>query len=102
MAALPIADARLPSELTSVLATATVGFAALVVVGGVVTAFRGGRHTGTLLATYLGVGLEFLLAAGLIRLASAETFAMLALASAIIAIRRTIVFGLRQAARAAG
>jgi hypothetical protein len=31
-----------------------------------------------------------------------ETFAMLALAAAIIAVRRTIVFGLRQAARAAG
>jgi len=98
----PIADARLPSELTSVLATGTVAFAALVIFAGAITALRAGRHTGTLLATYLGVGLEFLLAAGLIRLASVETFAMLAVAAAIIAVRRTIVFGLRQAAQAAG
>lgn len=101
MEGLPIA-ARLSSDLTSVLATATVGFACLVIFAGAITALRAGRHTGTLLATYLGIGLEFLLAAGLIRLASVETFAMLALTGAIIAVRRTIVFGLRQAARAAG
>ena len=99
---MPIADGRLPSELTSVLATGTVAFAALVIFAGAIAALRAGRHTGTLLATYLGVGLEFLLAAGLIRLASVETFAMLAVAAAIIAVRRTIVFGLRQAAQAAG
>jgi len=98
----PIAAARLSSDLASILATATAGFACLVIFAGAISALRAGRHTGTLLATYLGIGLEFLLAAGLIRLAAIDTFTMLALTSAIIAVRRTIVFGLRQAARAAG
>ena len=97
-----IADTRLPAELTSVLATAAVAFASLVIFAGAISALRAGRHTGTLLATYLGIGLEFLLAAGLIRLASVDTFAMLGLTAAIIVVRRTIVLGLGYAARAAG
>ena len=88
--------------LTSIAATAIVAFAALVIFAGALASLRAGRHTGRLLATYLGIGLEFLLAAGLIRLASVDTFAMLALAGAVIAVRRTIVFGLHQAARASG
>jgi len=88
--------------LASIVATAIVAFAALVIVAGAISSLRAGRHTGTLLATYLGIGLEFLLAAGLIRLASVDTFAMLALAAAVIAVRRTIVLGLHQAARAGG
>jgi uncharacterized membrane protein len=54
------------------------------------------------LTTYLGIGLEFFLAAGLIRLASVDTFQMLGLTAAIIAVRRTIVLGLGYAARASG
>ena len=84
------------------IATAIVAFGALVIFAGAIGSLRAGRHTGTLLATYLGIGLEFLLAAGLIRLASAESFMTLALAVAIIAVRRTIALGLHQAARAAG
>lgn len=96
------AAGRLPEEVISVAATAIVAFAALVIFAGSLASLRAGRHTGMLTATYLGVGLEFLLAAGLIRLAGAETFAMLGLAAAIIAVRRTVVLGLRYAARAAG
>lgn len=95
-----VAAARLSPELTSVVPTAIVAFAALVVFAGALTSVRAGRHTGILLATYLGVGLEFFLAAGLIRLASAETFAMLGLAAAIVAVRRAIVLGLGYAVKA--
>jgi hypothetical protein len=102
MSASPIAAVGLSPELTTVVATAIVAFAALVVFAGALGSSRAGRHAGVLLATYLGIGLEFFLAAGLIILASADTFAMLALAAAIITIRRAIVLGLRVAARATG
>jgi uncharacterized membrane protein len=92
--------AALSPELTSAVATTIVAFAALVIFVGSVTSLRAGRHTGRLLATYLGIGLEFFLAAGLIRLASVDTFQMLGLTAAIIVVRRTIVLGLGYAARA--
>ena len=89
-------------ELTAAAATAIVAFACLVIVVSSVTSFRAGRHTGRLFATQLGIALEFLLAAGLIRLAGVDTFAMLGITAAIIAVRRTIVLGLGYAAKAAG
>jgi uncharacterized membrane protein len=97
-----IPAAALSSELTTALATVIVAFAALVIFAGAFASLRAGPHAGRLLATYLGVGLEFLLAAGLIRLASSESFEMLGLAAAIIVVRRTISLGLGYAARAAG
>jgi uncharacterized membrane protein len=97
-----LAAAHLSAELTTAVATAIVAFAALVIFTGSMTSLRAGRHTGRLLATYLGIGLEFFLAAGLIRLASVDTFQMLGLAAAIIVVRRTIVLGLGYASRAAG
>jgi hypothetical protein len=97
-----IAAASLSPELTSAVATAIVAFAAAVIFVGSLSSLRAGPHAGRLLATYLGIGIEFLLAAGLIRLASVETFAMLGLAAAIIAVRRTIVLGLGYAAKATG
>lgn len=96
------ATANLSSDVTGPVAAVIVGFAALVIFAGSLTALRQGRHTGRMLATYLGVGLEFLLAAGLIRLASIDTYAMLGTAAAIIAVRRTIVMGLGYAAKATG
>jgi Protein of unknown function (DUF1622) len=97
-----IAAAHLSMELTVAVATAIVAFAVLVIFVGSLTSLRAGRHTGRLLATYLGIGLEFFLAAGLIRLASVDTFQMLGLTAAIIVVRRTIVLGLSYASRAAG
>jgi hypothetical protein len=96
-----IAAAPLAPELTSAVTAAIVGFAALIVVVGSLSSLRAGRHSGRLLATYLGIGLEFFLAAGLIRLASAESFEAIGLAAAIIALRKTVSFGLGYAARAA-
>jgi hypothetical protein len=89
-------------ELTAAAATAVVAFACLVIVAACLTSWRAGRHAGTLFATQLGIGLEFLLAAGLIRLAGIDTFAMIGITAAIIVVRRAIVLGLGYAARAAG
>jgi uncharacterized membrane protein len=97
-----IVAAGLSGELTTALATAIVAFAALVILAGSFASLRAGPHVCRLLATYLGVGLEFLLAAGLIRLASSESFEMLGLAAGILVVRRTIVLGLGYAARATG
>jgi hypothetical protein len=97
-----IAAAHLSPEITSAVATAVVAFACLIVFTGSLVSLRAGRHAGRVLTTYLGVGLEFFLAAGLIRLASVDTFEMLGLAAGIIVVRRTIVLGLGYAARAAG
>jgi Protein of unknown function (DUF1622) len=96
-----IAAVGISEEITTTVATAVVAFAALIIFAGSLASVRGGSHAGRILATYLGVGLEFLLAAGLIRLASADTFPMLGLAAAIIVVRRTIVLGLGYATRAA-
>lgn len=96
------AVANLSPELTGPIAAVIVGFGCAVIAAGALTSLFAGRHTGRSLATYLGVGLEFFLAAGLIRLASADTFAMLGVAATIIVVRRTIVLGLGYAARAAG
>ena len=54
-----IGAARLPPELTTVIATSIVAIAVLIIFAGSLTALRAGRHTGILLATYLGIGLEF-------------------------------------------
>jgi uncharacterized membrane protein len=97
-----VAAAHLSADLTSAVATTIIAFAALVIFAGSLTSLRAGRHAGRLLATYLGIGLEFFLAAGLIRLASVDTFQMLGLTAAIIVVRRTIVLGLGYAARASG
>jgi uncharacterized membrane protein len=97
-----IAAAQLSGELTSTVSTAIVAFASMIIFTGALLSLRAGVHTGRQLATYMGIGLEFFLAAGLIRLASVDTFAMLGIIGAIIAVRRTIVLGLGYAARAAG
>src|SRR5262249_62264041 len=101
-ASLRLPGAALSGPLPWAVAAAISPFAPLAILVGSLTSLRAGRHTGILLATYLGIGLEFLLAAGLVRLASVDSFKMLGLAAAIIAVRRTIVLGLGYAARATG
>ena len=51
-------------------------------------------------ANHITLGLEFLLAAGLIRLTSANSLEMLGLIGAIIVTRRIIVLGIRWGTRA--
>lgn len=89
-------------DFSAVAAAAVIAFASLVIFVACFTSFRAGRHTGMLFATQLGIGLEFLLAAGLIRLTAVDTFGMLGITAAIIAVRRAIVLGLGFAARATG
>lgn len=66
----------------------------------ILTAPRLGLHMARAFSTFLGLGLEFLLAAGLIRLAQQNTFEMLGVAAAIIAVRRVVIIGLGYGARA--
>lgn len=92
--------AQLSAELTAPIATAIVGFGSMVIAAGCITALAKRENTGRALATYIGIGLEFFLAAGLIRLASVDTFKMLGIAASILVIRRSIVLGLGFAVRA--
>lgn len=95
-----IASAHLSPELTGPIATGIVGFGSMVIAFGSLTSLLSGENTGKALATYIGIGLEFFLAAGLIRLASVSTFKMLAVAATILIVRRIIVLGLGYAIRA--
>jgi hypothetical protein len=95
-----IAAARLPAETVSALATIPFAIAAGIITFGTFASLRAGRRAGIVFANYLGLGLEFFLAAGLIRLAGADSFAMLGIAAAIIATRRILVLGVRLGARA--
>jgi uncharacterized membrane protein len=72
----------------------TVALAAVVAVIAVLRAVRSPRTAATTLASGLGLTLEFLLAAGLLRLATRPTLMTLGLAALIIAIRRIIGLGL--------
>lgn len=86
---------HLPSELTSAVAAVPFAIAAtIIIVGACLSIFRG-RHAASAFANHITLGLEFLLAAGLIRLASANTLEMLGLVGAIIVTRRIIVVGIR-------
>ena len=102
VARMSIAAAHLSAALTSAIATAIVAFAAIVIFAGSLSSLRAGRHAGRLLATYMGIGLEFFLAAGLIKLASADSFEMLGLIATIITLRRVIALGLGYAATRLG
>ncbi|MGZ5313534.1 MAG: DUF1622 domain-containing protein [Solirubrobacterales bacterium] len=92
---------HLPSDLTSAAAAVPLAIAAAIIVLGALLSPLAGRHLASELADHITLGLEFLLAAGLIRLASVQSFEMLGLVAAIIAARRVIVLGIRFGARAA-
>ena len=95
-----VATARLPIDLTSAVATVPFAIAAGIIVFGTFASLLMGRRAGIAFATYLGLGLEFFLAAGLIRLASADSFEMVGITATIIAARRVVVLGVRFGARA--
>ena len=96
------ATAHLSSDLTSLVATLPFAVAALVIVLGLPRALAHPRHAGSSFASSLALGVEFFLAAGLIRLASAQDFETLGVVATIIAARRVIGLGVRYGARAAG
>jgi uncharacterized membrane protein len=96
-----VSGPHLPSELTSTAAAVPLAIAAAIIVLGALLSPLAGRHTASQLADHITLGLEFLLAAGLIRLASVQSFEMLGIVAAIIVTRRVILIGLRLGARAA-
>ncbi|MFN2612672.1 MAG: DUF1622 domain-containing protein [Solirubrobacterales bacterium] len=93
---------RLPVELTHGAAAVPLAIGAAIITVGALLALFAGRRAGSSLAEHISLGLEFLLAAGLLRLASADQLAMLGLVGAIILARRAIVLGVRYGARAWG
>jgi uncharacterized membrane protein len=95
-------DSWLSPDVLGIASVIPFAIGAVIIVVGVLSAPRRGLHTATAFSTFLGLGLEFLLAAGLIRLASQNTFQMLGVAAAIIAARRIVIIGLGYGARAEG
>jgi Protein of unknown function (DUF1622) len=92
----------LPPEVLGIASVIPFAIGAVIIVVGVLSAPRYGLHTARAFSSFLGLGLDFLLAAGLIRLAQQNTFAMLGIAAAIIATRRIVLIGLGFGARAEG
>jgi hypothetical protein len=86
---------RLPAGLTHGVAAVPLAIGAAIILIGAFFALFYGRRAGIFFADHLTLGLEFLLAAGLLRLASSNQLEMLALAGAIIVTRRIIILGLR-------
>jgi uncharacterized protein DUF1622 len=95
-----VSDPRLPAELTHTAAAIPFAIGAGIVVIGACLDLFAGRRAGPALAEHIKLGLEFLLAAGLLRLASADQLEMLGLVAAVILARRIIVLGVRFGARA--
>jgi hypothetical protein len=95
-----VSDAWPPPEAFGVASALPLAIGAAIIVIGVLGATRYGRHTARAFSAFLPLGLDFLLAAGLIRLAQQRTFAMLGIAAAIIAVRRIVLIGLSYGARA--
>jgi hypothetical protein len=91
---------RLPVDVTHALAAIPLAIGAGIIVIGAVLALISGRHAGLAFSNHLTLGLEFLLAAGLLRLASSDQLEMLGLVAAVIVTRRIIVIGLRYSTRA--
>jgi uncharacterized membrane protein len=97
-----MSESWLPPNVLGIAAVLPFAIGATIIVIGVLSAPRRGLHIAIAFSTFLGLGLEFLLAAGLIRLAQQNTFEALGVAAAIIATRRIVLIGLRYGARAEG
>lgn len=82
------------------MAAVPLAVAAVIIILGACLSLFAGHRTATVFAAQIMLGLEFLLAAGLIRLSSAQGFKMLGVVAAIIVIRRTVSFGIRFGLRA--
>ena len=86
-------------RLLTAAAAVPFGMAVVVVIVGLVRAPAARRAAPAELVASLGLALEFLLAAGLLRLAVVETFLQLAAVAAIVALRRVLTLGLRYGLR---
>jgi uncharacterized membrane protein len=90
---------RLPPEIVEEVAAVPFAIAVLVIVVGLLRMFSSGRAGPSELTASLSLGLEFFLAAGLIRLAAIDDFGALGIVAAIIALRKVIGFGVSLAVR---
>ena len=90
------------SQLLAGAAVVPFAMAVAVIVIGLARVPAGGRSGPAELVAALGLALEFLLAAGLLRLAALQELQEFAAVAAIIVLRRIIGAGLRQGLRALG
>jgi uncharacterized membrane protein len=95
-----MSDSWLSPEVLGIASLIPYAIGVLIIVLGVLAAPRHRLHTARAFSTFLGLGLDFLLAAGLIRLAQQNTFVMLGIAASIIVVRRIVLIGLSYGARA--
>ena len=95
------AAGRLPSDLVMPISAVPFAMAVIVIVVGLVRVVPSRRVAASELAASLGLGLEFFLAAGLIRLAAINDFGALGLVAAVVLFRRVIGLGVRYAVQAA-
>jgi uncharacterized membrane protein len=91
-----------PDAALETAATVPFAIAVVVITVGVVRSAGAGRAAPAELAAALGLGLEFLLAAGLLRLSAIDDPLGLAAVAAIVLLRRLITTGIRFAVRALG
>ena len=97
-----LAAARLPAELVETVSLLPFAIAVLVIGVGLLRVLPSGREGPTELAESLALGLEFFLAAGLIRLAAIDSFGALGVVGLTIVFRKVIGAGVRFAVRAVG
>jgi uncharacterized membrane protein len=89
-------------EFMRAVAAVPFAIAVLVITIGLLRVVPSGRSGAAELQASIALGLEFLLAAGLIRLAALDSFQSLGMVAAIIVLRLVIGAGLRFAVRALG
>ena len=90
------------TEAIAALAVVPLLMGLLVIAVGVLRVPAAGRAGPAELAASLSLGLEFLLAGGLLRLASLDTFGALAVVAAVVLLRRLIGLGIAFGLRALG
>ena len=94
------AAARLPAELVGPPSALVVGAAALVLLAGLLAAARAPGQAGASFAPHARLTLDLLLAAGLIRLASADGYRALLTVAVVVALRQVLARGVRFGAAA--
>jgi hypothetical protein len=92
----------IPPEILGIASLIPFAIGVTIVVAGVLVSARHGLHSGTAFSQFLGLGLDFLLAAGLVRLAATSSWAMIGITASIIVTRRIVLIGLGYGARAEG
>lgn len=85
---------------TEAIATVPAGLGVLVIAVAVLRAPLAGRGASRELAAGLGLGLDFFLAAGLLRLSALDDLRSVAVVAAVIALRRVTTVGVGFAVRA--